>query len=135
VIALVYSRPFRIVFKWQAIVIIAIAVLAGVLAGWSGAWSALLGGAVSLVAGVVFAAGLGLSLGDGRPAGPGKPLRAMLRAEAAKVIAIVGGLALVLKTVDGIVHPAFFGAFTVAVIVFSMAFFVNEREPGKLGDG
>ena len=47
----------------------------------------------------------------------------------------VGGLALVLKTVDGIVHPAFFGAFTVAVIVFSMAFFVNEREPGKLGDG
>jgi len=135
VIALVYSRPFRIVFKWQAIVTLAIAVLAGILAGWSGAWSALLGGAVSLVAGVVFAAVLGLSLGDGRPAGPGKPLRAMLRAEAAKVIAIVGGLALVLKTVDGIVHPAFFSAFTVAVIVFSMAFFVNEREPGKLGDG
>jgi hypothetical protein len=44
-------------------------------------------------------------------------------------------LALVLKTVDGIVHPAFFGAFTAAVIAFSMAFFVNEREPGKLGDG
>jgi F0F1-type ATP synthase assembly protein I len=59
----------------------------------------------------------------------------MLRAEAAKVIAIVGGLALVLKSVDGIVHPAFFAAFIVAVIVFSMAFFVAEQEPRKQGDG
>ena len=134
-LALVHSRPFRVVFQWQAIATIAIAALAGAWAGWSGAFSALLGGAVSLVAGVVFAVTLGLSLGDGRPAGPAKPLRAMLRAEAAKVIAIVAGLALVLKTVDGIVHPAFFGAFFVAVVVFSMAFFVGDREPGKEGNG
>jgi F0F1-type ATP synthase assembly protein I len=84
---------------------------------------------------VIFAVTLALSLGDGRPAGPMKPVRAMLRAEAAKVIAIVGGLALVLKSVDGIVHPAFFAAFIVAVIVFSMAFFVAEQEPRKQGDG
>ncbi len=135
VIALVNSRPFRIVFRWQAIVTIAIAVVSGAVAGWNGAWSALLGGTVSLVAGVVFAAVLGLSLGDGRPSGPVKPLRAMLRAEAAKVIAIIGGLSLVLKTVDGIVHPAFFAAFTMAVIVFSLAFFVNEGNRGSLGNG
>jgi F0F1-type ATP synthase assembly protein I len=135
VIALVLSRPFRTVYRWQAIATIAIAGIAGALAGWQGAWSAMLGGAVSLVAGVVFAAVLGLSLGDGRPSGPVKPLRAMLRAEAAKVIAIVGGLALALKTFDGIVHPAFFCAFIVAVIVFSLAFFVGDREPGNQGNG
>lgn len=134
-ITLVNSRPFRTVLQWQAIATLAVAALAGMLAGWNGAWSAFLGGAVSVTASVVFAAVLGLSLGDGRPSGPVKPLRAMLRAEAAKVIAIVGGLALVLKTVDGIVHPAFFGAFTVAVILFSMAFFVGDREPGNQGNG
>ena len=37
--------------------------------GWHGAWSAVLGGAVSVAAGVAFAVILGLSLGDGRPAG------------------------------------------------------------------
>jgi F0F1-type ATP synthase assembly protein I len=135
VIALVNSRPFRVVFQWQAMATLAIAVVAAGWSGWSGAWSAALGGGVSLLAGVVFAATLGLSLGDGRPAGPVKPLRAMLRAEAAKVMVIVGGLTLVLTTVDGVVYAAFFGAFVVAVIVFSLAFFVGEREPRKQGDG
>jgi F0F1-type ATP synthase assembly protein I len=135
VIALVNSRPFRVVFRWQVIATLGIAILAGAWTGWNGVWSAVLGGAVSLASGFVFAAILGLSLGDGRPAGPVKPLRAMLRAEAAKVMAIVFGLIFVLKTVDGLVHAAFFGAFAVAVIVFSMAFFVSERQPGKLGDG
>ena len=122
-------------FRWQAIATAGIAAIAALWAGWGGAWSALLGGAVSLVASVIFAVTLALSLGDGRPAGPMKPVRAMLRAEAAKVIAIVGGLALVLKSVDGIVHPAFFAAFIVAVIVFSMAFFVGDTEPGNPGNG
>lgn len=129
------SRPYRVVLQWQTLATAVIAALASVWAGWSGAWSALLGGAVSLAASVVFAAVLGLSLGDGRPSGPMKPLRAMLRAEAAKVIAIVGGLALALKTFDGIVHVAFFSAFIVAVIVFSLAFFVGDSEPGNQGNG
>jgi F0F1-type ATP synthase assembly protein I len=135
VFAPIHTRPFRVVLQWQAITTVAIALFAGLWVGWSGAWSALLGGAVSFVASVVFAATLGLSMGDGHPAGPVKPLRAMLRAEAAKVIAIVAGLALVLKSVDGIVHVAFFAAFFVAVIVFSLAFFVGEQEPRKQGDG
>ena len=134
-LALVHSRPFRVVFRWQAIATTAVALLAGAWAGFDGAWSALLGGAVSLAAGVAFAATLALSLGDGRPAGPVRPLRAMLRAEAAKVIVIVAGLAPVLKTVDGLVHAAFFAAFMVAVVVFSMAFFVGDKEPGKQGHG
>jgi F0F1-type ATP synthase assembly protein I len=129
------SRPFRTVFKWQAIATLAIAAVAGALAGWDGAWSALLGGGVSLAAGVVFALLLGLSLGDGRPAGPGRPLLAMFRAEAGKVIAIVAGLWLVLANYAGVVHVAFFAAFAVAVVLFGMAFFVSDRERGKEGDG
>jgi F0F1-type ATP synthase assembly protein I len=109
--------------------------VAGALAGWDGAWSALLGGGVSLAAGVVFALLLGLSLGDGRPAGPGRPLLAMFRAEAGKVIAIVAGLWLVLANYAGVVHVAFFAAFAVAVVLFGMAFFVSDRERGKEGDG
>ena len=59
----------------------------------------------------------------------------MLRAEAAKVITIVVGLAFVLQAVDDIVHAAFFSAFTVAVILFSMAFFVGDAKPGARGHG
>jgi F0F1-type ATP synthase assembly protein I len=129
------SRPFRTVFKWQAVVTLAIAAVAGGWAGWNGAVSAILGGGVSLVAGAVFAGILGVSLGDGRPTGPVRPLRAMFRAEAGKVIAIVAGLWLSLTNYGGMVHAAFFAAFTVAVIVFSMAFFVGDREPGNQGDG
>lgn len=129
------SRPFRTVFKWQALATVAIAAVAGGLAGWDGVWSAALGGGVSLAAGVVFALILGLSLGDGRPAGPGRPLFAMFRAEAGKVIAIVAGLWLVLANYAGVVHVAFFAAFAVAVVVFGMAFFVGDREPRKEGDG
>lgn len=127
------SRPLRTVFLWQAVATFAIAILAGAWSGWDGAWSALLGGAVSLAAGVAFAVILGLSLGDGRPAGVARPLLAMMKAEAGKLVVIVAGLVLVLKTYGDIVHAAFFGAFAVAVIVFGMAILV--REPGGQVDG
>jgi F0F1-type ATP synthase assembly protein I len=127
------SRPLRTVFLWQALATCVIALLAGVWSGWNGAWSAMLGGAVSVAAGIAFAVILGLSLGDGRPAGVARPLLAMMKAEAGKLIVIVAGLVFVLKTFDGIVHAAFFGAFAVAVIVFGMAILVTE--PGRQVDG
>lgn len=120
------SRPLRTVFLWQALVTGAVALIAGVSAGWNGTWSALLGGAVSLAAGIAFAVILGLSLGDGRPAGAARPLAAMLKAEAGKLVVIVAGLMLVLKTYPNVVHAAFFGAFAVAVVVFGAAILVPE---------
>jgi len=120
------SRPLRTVFLWQALVTAAIALVAGVLLGWNGAWSAALGGAVSLAAGLAFAVILGLSLGDGKPAGPARPLVAMFKAEAGKLVVIVAGLILVLKSYPNIVHTAFFGAFAVAVVVFGAAILVPE---------
>jgi len=120
------SRPLRTVFVWQALATVAIALVAGAWSGWNGAWSAALGGAVSLAAGVAFAAILRLSLGDGRPSGPARPLAAMFKAEAAKLAVIVAGLVLVLKKYPDIVHAAFFGAFAVAVVVFGTAILVPE---------
>jgi len=122
------SRPFRTVFKWQTVATLSIAAVSGALAGWDGAWSAILGGGVSVAAGVAFALILGLSLGDGRPAGVARPLGAMMKAEAGKLVVIVLGLVLVLKTYSSVVHAAFFAAFAVAVIVFGMAILV--KEPG-----
>lgn len=113
-------------FVWQALATAAIALVAGAWSGLNGAWSAALGGAVSLAAGVAFAVILRLSLGEGRPAGPARPLAAMFKAEAAKLAVIVAGLMLVLKSYPDIVHAAFFGAFAVAVVVFGAAILVPE---------
>jgi F0F1-type ATP synthase assembly protein I len=85
-----------------------------------------LGGLVNVVAGAVYA----LLLGLGQRARPvpdvGSTLIAMLRAEAAKILVIVSGLWLVLSSYKDVVPAAFFTAFAITVIVFSMAFFVRE---------
>ncbi len=56
----------------------------------------------------------------------GSSLVAMFRAEAGKVLVIVVGLWLVLSTYQDVVPAAFFAAFVITVIVFSMAFFVRD---------
>jgi len=121
------SIPFalRTVLKWQAIVTLGLAAVAGLWAGMHGALSAALGGSVNIFAGVVYAALL--SLGGSAPRGAGPALMAMLRAEAGKVLAIIVQLWLVLSTYRDIVHVAFFTTFVITVIVFSMAFFVREE--------
>jgi hypothetical protein len=48
---------------------------------------------------------------------------------------IVVGLWLALTAYAEVVPMAVIAAFMATVIVFSMAFFVNDREPGKQGDG
>lgn len=120
------SKPLLTVLRWQALATLVIAAAAAILAGWPGALSAALGGGVSLVAGAGFAAVLRVSLGDGRPRGVGPPMLAMFRAEAVKIVLIVAGLWLVLSTYRDIVLAAFFAAFVVTVIVFSMAIFVRD---------
>jgi ATP synthase protein I len=102
------------------------AAIAGVWAGGHGALSALLGGSVNLCAGVVYAFLLGVGLRARPVPDVGTSLLAMLRAEAAKILVIVGGLVLALTTYRDLVPAAFFTAFVVTVIVFSMAIFVRE---------
>ena len=120
------TKPIRTVLLWQVAATAAIATFAGVWAGEHGAISAMLGGVVNVSAGVVYAFLLGVGLGAKRIPDVGTSLFAMFRAEAAKILVIVGGLWLTLSTYGDIVLAAFFTAFVVTVVVFSMAIFVRE---------
>jgi len=126
VISPLKTKPIRTVLLWQLVATLAMAAIAGFWAGRHGAVSALLGGGVNLVAGVVYAFLLGVGLRARPVPDVGTSLFAMLRAEAAKILVIVGGLVLALTTYRDLVPAAFFTAFVVTVIVFSMAIFVRE---------
>jgi ATP synthase protein I len=126
VISPLKTKPFRTVLKWQLFATAAIAAIAGFWAGEQGMISAVLGGLVNVVAGVVYAFLLGLGGRARAVPDVGSSLVAMLRAEAAKILVIVGGLWLVLSSYKDVVPAAFFTAFAITVIVFSMAFFVRD---------
>ena len=126
VISPLKTKPIRTVLKWQIIATGAVAAIAGMRAGGDGVVSAGLGGLVNVSAGVVYAFVLGLGLGTTPVPDVGASLLAMFRAEASKILVIVGGLWLVLSTYKDIVPAAFFTAFVITVIVFSMAFFVRD---------
>ena len=126
VISPLKTKPIRTVLRWQLVATAGVATIAGLWAGERGAISALLGGVVNVLAGVVYAFLLGVGLGAKRIPDVGTTLVAMLRAEAAKILVIVGGLWLTLSTYADIVPAAFFTAFVITVVVFSMAFFVRE---------
>jgi ATP synthase protein I len=118
------TRPIRTVLRWQVIATAALAAIAGAWVGWHGAVSALLGGLINVTAGVAYA--LILGAGVARSTGAGMSLVAMFRAEAGKILLIVGQLWLVLSLYEDVVPVAFFTAFVLTVIVFSMAIMVRE---------
>ncbi len=121
------TKPIRTVLKWQVIATAVVAAVAGWWAGGHGAISAVLGGIVNLSAGVVYAFLLGFGLGDTPVPSAGASLVAMFRAEAGKILVIVGGLWLALSMYRDLVPAAFFTAFVITVVVFSMAFFVRDE--------
>ena len=116
------TRPFRAVLVWQAAATLGIAAIAGLWAGIHGALSAVLGGVINLAAGVVYA--FVLVLAPGKTAGA--TVVAMFRAEAAKILVIVGQLWLVLATYREIVLPALLAAFVITVLLFRVALFVRD---------
>lgn len=117
-------RPIRIVLRWQLIVTVVLTLTGALLWGSDGALSAFLGGAVNIVAGWVF--GWRVAQGEARTAG--EALRAMLRAEAIKVLLVIAQLWLVLANYKEIVHAAFFTAFVVTVGIFAAAIAVRDEE-------
>lgn len=120
----VKSRSIRTVLRWQALVTLAGALPAAWIAGSHGALSAALGGAVTMAASLVFAAVAGLG-GAAPGTASGVVVRA-LRAEAAKVAAIVVLLWIVFATYEALVAGAFIATFVVTVVISSMAFFVRD---------
>jgi ATP synthase protein I len=103
---------------------VAAAAIAGAWVGWHGALSALLGGFVNVSAGVAYA--LILGLGVTRTTGAGMSLLAMFRAEGVKILLIIGQLWLVLSLYKDVVPAAFFSAFVLTVVIFSMAIAVRD---------
>ncbi len=99
-----------------------IAVVAGWVAGVHGAVSAVLGGAIGIAPGLVFA----VLAGRGKAKSAGEALLIMLRAEAVKLGLMVVLLWLVLAFYENAVVAALVAAFVVSVIVFTMAVFVKE---------
>jgi ATP synthase protein I len=118
------TKPIRTVLVWQLIATAVIAAIAGLWVGRHGAVSALLGGLINVVAGAAYA--LLLGIGAARTADAGTSLVAMFRAEAGKILLILAGLWLVLSHYQDVVAAAFFGAFVVTVVVFSMAILVRD---------
>jgi F0F1-type ATP synthase assembly protein I len=114
--------PLHRIAGWQLIATLAIAGLGGLWAGWPGAISALLGGFVNVTAGAAYT----LLIGIGSVATAAATLRTALRAEAAKIAMIVLQLWLVLATYREVVHPAFFSAFVVTVLVSQAAILVRD---------
>ncbi|HVP88958.1 MAG TPA: ATP synthase subunit I [Casimicrobiaceae bacterium] len=108
--------------KWQALATLLIAAGSYALAGTNGALSAILGGVVNLAACVVYAFVLGLS----KPATAGATIVALFRAEASKLVVIIGALWLVLTTYKSVTLPAFFAAFLITVLLFRVALLVRD---------
>ena len=101
---------------------LAIAIVAGVWAGFHGALSAVLGGVVNIAAGVVFAVLIALN-----PSATAEgTVRTMLRAEAGKITVMVLQLWVVLTNYRDVVHAAFFSAFVVTVLVAQAAILVQD---------
>jgi len=116
------SKPIRTVLKWQLAATAGLALVAGLLAGGHGAVSAAIGGAVSMLAGLVAA----FVASRGKAKSAGGVLVGALMAEAVKIGLAVLLLGLVLVNYDEAVVAAVVGAFAVTIVIFSMAFFVRE---------
>jgi ATP synthase protein I len=112
------STPaIRRVLRWQAIVTVAGAAAAYAWGGGHAALSAALGGIVNIAAVVVFAVVYSLS----HPTSAGGTVAALFRAEAFKILVIVGQIWLVLANYKEVVPVAFLATFVITVLLFRIA--------------
>lgn len=122
-VVLIKSKPIRTVLSWQLYATVALAAVGGIWAGIHGAVSAGLGGLVSMVAGLAF----GVIVSTTGVTTAGNVLRIAMRAEAGKIILIVTQLWLVLTLYKSINATVFFAAFTVTVLINSMALVIRDE--------
>lgn len=115
------SKAFRVAMIWQSAASVAVAAIAGAVAGGQGFLSALLGGGIGVAGVLVFAL-----VASRRQASAGSVVRVMIRAEAAKVATVVLLLWLVFSAYRGMVVPAFIGAFIVSVLLSGIAYAVSD---------
>jgi ATP synthase protein I len=119
---LVQSKAIRTVLRWQMIATGAMTLVLGLLTSVHGAVSAMLGGLVSICAGISFSIVISLSKSNSLPG----TLITAFRAEAAKIFVAVVLLWLVFATYKDVVAVAFIGSFAISILIFGMAFFVRK---------
>lgn len=119
-------RKLRPVFGSQVLAAAIIASIAAWFAGIHGAISALLGGLISIAAGLAFVSLAAKSAGE-KGVSAGEVLFAALKAEAAKLF--VAGLLLwfVLALYQDVVLVGLLGSFVVSILIFSMALFAGDK--------
>ncbi len=116
------SPPVRATLRWQAGATVGVAVVAGLLAGMDGAVSALLGGFITVLAGIAFAGVVSIKSSPSAEA----TLVTMFLAEGAKIAAIILLLWLVITVYKDLVAAAFFTAFVITVLLNRVAFWVRS---------
>ena len=116
------GKPVRTAVIWQASATAVLTLACALVAGVNGAFSAVLGGMVSMLSGVAATLIATKRTADSA----GRMLYTTARAEGVRVVLIVILLWLVMATYREVVAPAFFGSFVVTLLLFSAAFFVRE---------
>jgi len=119
-------RTFRPVIGSQVLATIIIASIAAWYAGAHGAISAVLGGLISIIAGLVFALFAARSA-ESKGKSAGEVLFAALKAEVAKLLLAMVLLWLVLATYQEVVLVGLLGSFVVSILIFSMALFAGDK--------
>jgi ATP synthase protein I len=119
---LAQSKAIQTVLRWQLIATAILMLAVGLLAGVHGAISAMLGGLVSICAGLAFSVVVSLSRSDSLAG----TLVTAFRAEAVKVLLAVVLLWVVFATYKNVVAIGFIGSFAISILIFGMAFFVRE---------
>jgi len=121
----VQNRQIRAAIKLQAMATVAVAIVAASLTGLHGGGSALLGGLVSIVAGTAY----GAMLPKSGNFSASDALVGMMRAEAAKIVAIVLLLWLVFAAYKEVIGIVFIGTFILTTLIFSLALFLRTKQP------
>jgi ATP synthase protein I len=119
---LVQSKAIRTVLRWQIVATGVMTLVLGLLTSVHGAVSAMLGGLVSICAGISFSIVVSLSKSNSLAG----TLITAFRAEAAKMFVAVALLWLVFATYKDVVAIGFIGSFAISILIFGMAFFVRE---------
>jgi ATP synthase protein I len=116
------NRPVRIVMRWQLIATLAMVLILGLIWGFHGAASALLGGFVSIVSAAAFAAVISRNRGSTA----GGVLVTAIKAETVKIVLMISLLWLVMTLYKDVVAVGFIGTFVLTVLIFGMALFVTD---------
>ena len=113
----------RAVLWYQAIVTLSIALIIGVAGGVHWGVSGMLGGLISMVAGLTY----GVMTYRVGKSSAGNALVSMMRAESAKLLVIIMLLGLVFAGYEEVFGAGFIGTFIVTTLIFSLAIFIRNK--------